>query len=217
MSAPKSSGGLTHAHALPVSRDIHTYTQFGSTFEPWEYTDWIDESMSWKDTLYIGDWSPLAKMRVRGREASQLSGRHPAGSAADEERSGQHRQADDGDGDRPRPPGGQRRFALGDVVGVRDDLVEDRQVGQVPAVGVAGLRQVGGDAVAAPDTGVGPRHRHRHEQRNDTHQEQRHTGDHDQPSQIHDVGNAQLPDAETRSMESRDRTGLGGTPVSVLS
>ena len=69
MSAPKSSGGLTHAHALPVSRDIHTYTQFGSTFEPWEYTDWIDESMSWKDTLYIGDWSPLAKMRVRGREA----------------------------------------------------------------------------------------------------------------------------------------------------
>ena len=37
------SGGLTHAHALPVSRDVHTYTQFGSTFEPWEYTDWIDE------------------------------------------------------------------------------------------------------------------------------------------------------------------------------
>ena len=69
MSAAKSSGGLTHAHALPVSRDIHTYTQFGGTFEPWEYTDWIDESMSWKDTLYIGDWSPLAKMRVRGREA----------------------------------------------------------------------------------------------------------------------------------------------------
>ena len=52
-----------------MSRDIHTYTQFGSTFEPWEYTDWIDESMSWKDTLYIGDWSPLAKMRVTGREA----------------------------------------------------------------------------------------------------------------------------------------------------
>ena len=25
--------------------------------------------MSWKDTLYIGDWSPLAKMRVKGRDA----------------------------------------------------------------------------------------------------------------------------------------------------
>jgi vanillate/3-O-methylgallate O-demethylase len=21
-----------------------------------EYTDWIDESMSWKETCYIGDW-----------------------------------------------------------------------------------------------------------------------------------------------------------------
>ena len=48
---------------------MHTYTQFGASFEPWEYTDWIDESMSWKDTLYIGDWSPLAKMRVKGRDA----------------------------------------------------------------------------------------------------------------------------------------------------
>src|SRR5262249_62347373 len=37
--------------------------------EPWEYTDWIDESLSWKDTLFIGDWSPLEKMRVRGRDA----------------------------------------------------------------------------------------------------------------------------------------------------
>lgn len=69
MSAAKSQAGLVHAHALPVARDVHTYTQFGSTFEPWEYSDWIDESMSWKDTLYIGDWSPLAKMRVKGRDA----------------------------------------------------------------------------------------------------------------------------------------------------
>jgi vanillate/3-O-methylgallate O-demethylase len=67
MSAPKPT--LAHAPALPVARDVHTYTQFGSTFEPWEYTDWIDESLSWKDALYIGDWSPLAKMRVTGRDA----------------------------------------------------------------------------------------------------------------------------------------------------
>jgi glycine cleavage system aminomethyltransferase T len=69
MTAPKLQGGLAHAAALPVAREVHTYTQFGSTFEPWEYTDWIDESMSWKDTLYIGDWSPLAKLRVGGRDA----------------------------------------------------------------------------------------------------------------------------------------------------
>ena len=69
MTAPKTQGTLPHAAALPMARDVHTYTQFGSTFEPWEYTDWIDESMSWKDALYIGDWSPLGKMRVRGRDA----------------------------------------------------------------------------------------------------------------------------------------------------
>jgi vanillate/3-O-methylgallate O-demethylase len=72
MTAPKAQGSLPHAAALPLAREVHTYTQFGSTFEPWEYTDWIDESMSWKDTLYIGDWSPLAKMRVKGREALKL-------------------------------------------------------------------------------------------------------------------------------------------------
>jgi glycine cleavage system aminomethyltransferase T len=69
MIAPKTPGSLPHAAALPLARDVHTYTQFGATFEPWEFTDWIDESMSWKDALYIGDWSPLAKMRVTGRDA----------------------------------------------------------------------------------------------------------------------------------------------------
>jgi glycine cleavage system aminomethyltransferase T len=69
MTAPETQRSLPHAAALPVARDVHTYTQFGSTFEPWEYTDWIDESISCKDTLHIGDWSPLAKMLVRGREA----------------------------------------------------------------------------------------------------------------------------------------------------
>jgi vanillate/3-O-methylgallate O-demethylase len=69
MTAPEMQDNLPHATALPVARDVHTYTQFGSTFEPWEYTDWIDESISWKDALYIGDWSPLAKMRVMGPDA----------------------------------------------------------------------------------------------------------------------------------------------------
>ena len=40
---------------------------------PWgqpEYTDWIDESMSWKETCYIGDWSFL--WRFRGRDVLKL-------------------------------------------------------------------------------------------------------------------------------------------------
>jgi len=62
----KSPVILPHAAAVPFARKVPTYTRFGTTYEPWEYTDWIDESMSWKDTLYIGDWSPLEKIRVKG-------------------------------------------------------------------------------------------------------------------------------------------------------
>jgi glycine cleavage system aminomethyltransferase T len=43
--------------------------RFGQQFEPYEYTDWIDESMSWKTHCYIGDWSPLMKLRIQGPEA----------------------------------------------------------------------------------------------------------------------------------------------------
>ncbi|MEU5039982.1 glycine cleavage T C-terminal barrel domain-containing protein [Streptomyces griseorubiginosus] len=31
-----------------------------------EHTDWLDESMSWKQTCYIGDWSFLPQTRFRG-------------------------------------------------------------------------------------------------------------------------------------------------------
>ena len=31
----------------------YAWTRFGEQ----EYTDWLDESPSWKQTCYIGDWS----------------------------------------------------------------------------------------------------------------------------------------------------------------
>ncbi len=37
-----------------------------------EYTDWLDESMSWKETCYIGDWSFLWERRFKGRDALRL-------------------------------------------------------------------------------------------------------------------------------------------------
>jgi vanillate/3-O-methylgallate O-demethylase len=37
-----------------------------------EYTDWIDESMSWKETCYIGDWSFLWERRFKGPEVLKL-------------------------------------------------------------------------------------------------------------------------------------------------
>lgn len=48
---------------------VDRYIRFANTWEPFEYTDWIDESQSWKNTCYIGDWSPLMKLRVSGRDA----------------------------------------------------------------------------------------------------------------------------------------------------
>jgi len=37
-----------------------------------EYTDWQDESMSWKDACYIGDWSFLWERRFKGRDVLKL-------------------------------------------------------------------------------------------------------------------------------------------------
>lgn len=37
-----------------------------------EYTDWMDESMSWKETCYVGDWSWLWDRRFSGPDARRL-------------------------------------------------------------------------------------------------------------------------------------------------
>jgi len=37
-----------------------------------EFTDWVDEQMSWKETCYIGDWSFLPECRLRGAGARRL-------------------------------------------------------------------------------------------------------------------------------------------------
>ena len=43
-------------------------TRFGHP----EYTSWLDESLSWKETAYIGDWSFLWQHRFRGPEVIRL-------------------------------------------------------------------------------------------------------------------------------------------------
>ena len=45
---------------------------FNVRFGKPEYTDWFDESMSWKETCYIGDWSFLWERRFRGPDALKL-------------------------------------------------------------------------------------------------------------------------------------------------
>ncbi|MET8427606.1 hypothetical protein [Nocardia sp. NPDC004860] len=48
--------------------EVYAWSRFGQP----EYTDWLDENMSWKETCYIGDWSFLWQHRFTGPEAIQL-------------------------------------------------------------------------------------------------------------------------------------------------
>ncbi|MGY0541520.1 hypothetical protein ACW14X_28660 [Nocardioides sp. YJ-D4] len=42
--------------------EVYAWSRFGQP----EYTDWLDESMSWKEACYIGDWSFLWQHRLTG-------------------------------------------------------------------------------------------------------------------------------------------------------
>jgi vanillate/3-O-methylgallate O-demethylase len=50
--------------------------KFISEWIPWEYTNFIDESLSFHDTAYLGDWSALTKFRVTGRDALNFLSRY---------------------------------------------------------------------------------------------------------------------------------------------
>lgn len=72
MSHPGASPSIALTPVVPVDRGVSTYTRFAGFFEPYEYTGWVDESLSWKNTCYVGDWSPLAKLHVKGSDALKL-------------------------------------------------------------------------------------------------------------------------------------------------
>ena len=69
MGRPAKPQPLFHVPQVPFDIKPVTYTRFFYEFEPFEYTDWIDECESWKRTCFIGDWSPLMKMQVEGPDA----------------------------------------------------------------------------------------------------------------------------------------------------
>ena len=48
--------------------EVYAWSRFGQP----EYTTWLDENLSWKETCYIGDWSFLWQHRFSGPDAIQL-------------------------------------------------------------------------------------------------------------------------------------------------
>src|SRR5271156_5453272 len=70
MAEPSPLQMIPHARNVPMAPFIDTYARFGiDSYVPNEYTGFLDESMSWKQTCYIGDWSPLWKLMVTGPDA----------------------------------------------------------------------------------------------------------------------------------------------------
>lgn len=56
----------------PMQLDVNTYIRFITAFGAWEYTNWVEESMSWKEACYIGDWSPMPTFLAKGPDALKL-------------------------------------------------------------------------------------------------------------------------------------------------
>lgn len=54
--------------SMRTAPEVYAWIRFGAP----EYTDWLDESMSWKDTCYIGDWSFLWQHRLSGPDVVKL-------------------------------------------------------------------------------------------------------------------------------------------------
>jgi glycine cleavage system aminomethyltransferase T len=69
MSTAAAPVSLAHVPEVPFDPMVYSYTRFGKCFEPMEYTNWVDECMSWKKTCFIGDWSPLFKLKIKGADA----------------------------------------------------------------------------------------------------------------------------------------------------
>lgn len=57
------------AAAQDAGNDRGVFFRWTPLLIPYEYTNWVDECLAHVQTCYIGDWSPIGKLRVRGRDA----------------------------------------------------------------------------------------------------------------------------------------------------
>lgn len=72
MENPFASHSIPHSPMVPVDPTTMHYDFMMTGFSPAEYTTWIDESMSWKQACYIGDWSFLSKFLFKGPDALKM-------------------------------------------------------------------------------------------------------------------------------------------------
>lgn len=58
--------------AQEPANNSRLYFHWNPIFIPYEYTNWIEECSAHVQSCYIGDWSPIAKIKVRGPEALEF-------------------------------------------------------------------------------------------------------------------------------------------------
>lgn len=51
-------------------------TRFISNWIPWQYTNFVEEGLSFHQTAFLGDWSSLIKLRIKGPEALMFLSLH---------------------------------------------------------------------------------------------------------------------------------------------
>ena len=60
------------AAAQDISNRSRMLWNWAPVWLPWEYTNWLEEGRSFHDTAYLGDWSALVKVQIRGPEALEF-------------------------------------------------------------------------------------------------------------------------------------------------
>ena len=60
----------------PMSLRQPIRKHFDTIWGPPQFTNWVDESMSWKETCYIGDWSYLDEFHIKGPDALRFLSEH---------------------------------------------------------------------------------------------------------------------------------------------
>ncbi len=78
MPEPLSCGQAAAAESQENYGQNSMLYKFISQWIPWQYTDFIDESLSFHDTAYLGDWSSLTKFWIKGPDALEFLSRHCA-------------------------------------------------------------------------------------------------------------------------------------------
>ena len=68
MSKDIANAVIPYTKEIPVDYKVTEYSMFISAYSPYEFTNWVDESMSWKTGCMIGDWSDLMKAELEGAD-----------------------------------------------------------------------------------------------------------------------------------------------------